>query len=341
MNRLKSARYLNPVLERDHSEEAPRDDQPLIFAVTAEAEGERLDKFLAAQFEHLSRTLLQHAIASGSVLVNDASRKPGYRLRTGDVIDVELPEPPPETVEPEAIPLQIIYEDEHIAVVDKPAGMVVHCGAGATRGALTNALVYHFRELSSAGGRMRPGIVHRLDKQTSGIIVVAKTDVAHRALAEQFESRKVKKRYVALIFGHAPGEGEIDAPIGRDPHNRVKMVVRRDGSGRAAVTRYTLRERFGLFSLLDVFPKTGRTHQIRVHLAHIKHPVVGDKLYSAGRESTIPDAKIRKLVAGLDRQFLHAAEISIIHPATHARSNFQSPLPPELENFLASLRSGM
>lgn len=329
------------MFENIHSDEVQSDSQPLILSIQAGAEGERLDRFLASHFEHLSRTLLQHAITSGSVLVNDSPRKPSYRLRAADSIEVELPEAPPETVEPENIPLTILYEDEHVAVVDKPAGMIVHRGAGASRGALTNALVFHFRQLSSTGGSARPGIVHRLDKETSGIIVVAKTDAAHRALAEQFETRKVKKRYRALVFGHPPPGGEINAPIGRDPHNRVKMAVMRLASsqrGRPAVTRYLVKEQFAAFSLLDVFPKTGRTHQIRVHLASIGHPVVGDKLYSGGRENSVADQKARRIAATLSRHFLHAAEISFTHPATHARCQFESLLPDELEGCLAQLR---
>lgn len=323
---------------------AEQDDQPLILTVAGDARGERLDRYLAVRFPHLSRTLLQHAVTSGSILVNDAARKPSYRLREGDIIDAELPERPPERVEAEAIPLSIIFEDEEIAVVDKPAGMIVHHGAGAAHGALTNALVYHFRELSSAGGQARPGIVHRLDKETSGVLVVAKTDAAHRALAEQFEAREVQKQYIALVFGQTPREGTIDAPIGRDPRNRVKMAVRKETEsrrGRAALTRYTLRESIGPFSLLDVFPKTGRTHQIRVHLAHIGHPVAGDKVYSSGRRRFVADASAQKAIETLGRHFLHAAHLSFAHPKTGSHVTFEAPLPPELDAFLARLREGL
>jgi 23S rRNA pseudouridine1911/1915/1917 synthase len=268
--------------------------------------------------------------------------KPSHRVRAGEEIVGEIPAAPVIDAVPEDIPLDIVYEDEEIIVVNKPAGMVTHPGAGAASGTLANGLVYYLnrigRQPPRRGGASRPGIVHRLDVGTSGLIVVAKTDLAHLDLAEQFESRSVTKGYTALVYGLVKEDsGEIEAPIGRDPRNRVKMAVMRDG--RQALTLYRVAERFDEFTQLDVEIKTGRTHQIRVHLAHIKHPVVADSTYGAGRANSIKSVSLRAAVARLDRPFLHAARLGFKRPATGEKMEFTAPLPPELRAFLELVSS--
>jgi 23S rRNA pseudouridine1911/1915/1917 synthase len=310
---------------------------PLPLTVPVEAEDQRLDLFLAARFNETSRSAIQRAISGGDITVNGKTVKPSHRLRAGEEIAGEIPAAPVIDAVPEDIPLDIVYEDEEIMVVNKPAGMVTHPGAGAASGTLANGLVYYLnrigRQPPRRGGASRPGIVHRLDVGTSGLIVVAKTDRAHLNLAEQFESRSVMKDYTAMVYGAVKDDsGKIEAPIGRDPRNRVKMAVTRDG--RQATTLYSVVERFDEFSLLDVEIKTGRTHQIRVHLAHIKHPVVADSTYGAGRANSIKSAKLRAEAGRLDRPFLHAARLGFAHPATGERMEFTAPLPPELRAFL-------
>jgi len=313
--------------------------EELTIIVPPEAAGRRLDAFLAAQLTDTSRAHIQRAIANGDVAINERTVKPSYRIRAGEEIQVELPEAAPLEAAPEPIPLDIIYEDSDLIVINKPAGMVVHPGAGVSSGTLANALVYHFNQLSQTQGALRPGIVHRLDVGTSGVIVVAKTDRAHLNLAEQFEERRVFKSYVALVYGQVvASEGRIDAPIGRDPRHRVKMAVRRAGEGRAALTLYRVAERFSEFTLLKAEIKTGRTHQIRVHLAHIKHPVVGDSTYDSGRSNTIKHPPLRAAVAKLGRPFLHAARLSFTHPTSGERAEFSAPLPAELQAFLEMVR---
>ncbi|MEW6126810.1 MAG: RluA family pseudouridine synthase [Acidobacteriota bacterium] len=302
------------------------------------AAGKRLDAFLALQLENISRTRIQRAIEDGDVLINQRTVKPSYKLRAGDQIEIDLPEPPPVELRAEPIPLEIIYEDTDLIVVDKPARMVVHPGAGIESGTLANALAYHFNELSGAAGRIRPGIVHRIDKETSGLLVVAKNDAAHIKLSEQFQDRKVFKMYIALVYGRVSQSiGDIEANIGRSPHNRLKMAVLRGGAGRYAHTIFQVVDRFNDFSLLKVQIKTGRTHQIRVHLSHIGHPVVGDALYSMGRENSVRDPLIKREMRLLNRHFLHAAQLEFLHPSTGELMKFESPLPAELTNFLALL----
>lgn len=318
--------------------------EELIIIVPPESAGTRLDAFLASQLTENSRAHIQRAITSGDVVVNDRAVKPSYRVRAGEEIQVELPAAVPLEAAPEPIPLDIVFEDEEIIVVNKPAGMVVHPGAGSVSGTLANALVYYFHQLSQklpqAGGALRPGIVHRLDVGTSGLIVVAKTDRAHLNLAAQFEERRVFKSYLALVYGQmAAKEGRIDAPIGRDPHHRVKMAVRRVGEGRTALTLYRVLEPFEDFTLLEVEIKTGRTHQIRVHLAHLNHPVVGDQTYDSGRAKMIKLPQMRVAIANLARPFLHAAHLSFTHPASGERLNFNAPLPADLQSFLEMLRA--
>jgi 23S rRNA pseudouridine1911/1915/1917 synthase len=288
----------------------------------------------------VSRSAIQRAINSGDILVNGQAVKPSHRLSAGEQIEGAIPAAPVIDAVPEPIPLDIVYEDDEIIVVNKPAGMVTHPGAGARSGTLANALVYHFnqigRQLPGRGGSSRPGIVHRLDAGTSGLIVAAKTDRAHLSLAEQFESRAVFKSYTALVYGAVKEDaGKIEAPIGRDPRSRVKMAVTRDG--RPALTLFRVVERFDEFTLLDVEIKTGRTHQIRVHLAHIKHPVVADSTYEAGRARAIKNARLRAAIAKLGRPFLHAARLSFKHPATGEQMDFTAPLPPNLQSFLEGI----
>lgn len=315
------------------------DEAPASLIVAPENAGARLDAFLAAQLAAVSRATIQKAIQSGDCLVNERSTKASYKVRAGDEIQLELPEAAPLEAAPEDIPLDIVYEDDDLIVINKPAGMVVHPGAGVSSGTLANALVYHFNQLSQANS-LRPGIVHRLDVGTSGLIVVAKTDRAHQHLAAQFEARTVEKHYTALVYGQVKeSEGRIDVPLGRDPWNRVKRAVRPAGKGRGALTLYRVVERFAAFTLLDVEIKTGRTHQIRVHLAHRKHPIVGDATYDGGRVKTVRDAHGRHAIEKLGRPFLHAASLRFEHPQG-TRFSLSVPLPDELQEYLASLRRG-
>ncbi len=235
--------------------------------------------------------------------------------------------------------LRIVYQDESLIVVDKPAGLVVHPAAGVHTGTLANALAFHFRQLSEHAGSLRPGIVHRLDRDTSGVIVVAKTARAHESLSDQFRARTVFKSYVALVHGVTREEkGKVEEPLARDPRNRTRMAVVRRG-GRAALSLWRVRRRYERFTLLDVQIKTGRTHQIRVHLAWIKHPVVGDETYGGGRDKTLPDPALRARINALGRQFLHAERLGFHHPSTGEWMGFTAPLPPELSDFLAALES--
>ena len=311
--------------------------ETLTFVVDEEDAGKRLDVYVAARIPDWSRARIKRVIEAGDVLIEGRLVKPAHRLRAGERIEVELPEVRPIDLRPENIPLDIVYEDESLIVINKPAGLVVHPGAGVRTGTLANALAYHFHKLSERGGPLRPGIVHRLDRETSGLIVVAKNETAHEGLAEQFHSREVFKSYVALVHGHvAEDSGRIDQPIGRHPVHRTRMAVARDG--RPALTIFRVRQRFKKFTLLDVVIKTGRTHQIRVHLAWLKHPVVGDTEYGQGRDRTISDLRARALIAGLRRQFLHAERLGFRHPRTGEWMEFLAPLPPELEGFLRELK---
>lgn len=316
---------------------------PTLLSTTSEDSGKRLDHFLASQFPETSRARAQQLIEQGKVLLNGQPAKASYKLRGHEQIEIiGQVERPPLRAMAEDIPLAIAYEDDDLAVIGKPAGMMVHAGAGATddernRGTLVNALLHHFRTLSSVGGDLRPGIVHRLDKETSGLIVVAKNDSAHRRLGEMFAGRKVKKRYVALVHGFLRADrGTVSASISRDAVRRIRMTTRRSG-GRDAVTHYEVQRRidsaFGKFSLLDLSIETGRTHQIRVHLASLGHPVVGDALYGAPRVLKSKTAG----TASLPRNFLHAAQIEFTHPRTGMPLSFSTPLPPELLAFLSQL----
>jgi 23S rRNA pseudouridine1911/1915/1917 synthase len=323
----------------DSLEQTAAIENPIVSLVVAETdEGVRLDAYLAGQIEGWSRARLQRLIDDQDVLVNGKAAKPSHKLRAGDEIEVELSPAPSAMFVPENIRVDVIYEDDEVIVVNKPAGLVVHPAAGLNSGTLANALAYRFQNLSATGGPVRPGIVHRLDKDTSGVMVVAKTESAHENLSNQFRAREVFKRYVALVYGVVKtSEGRIEQPIGRDPRNRTRMAV--VPGGRAAVSLYRVRRQYAAFALVDVELKTGRTHQIRVHLSWLKHPVVGDHLYGGGRENSLQDPQQRAQVRKLSRQFLHAEELRFSHPTTRKTMRFFSPLPPELSEFLETLEA--
>ena len=310
-----------------------------LLRIDPEHAGLRLDAFLASQLENWSRARLQKLIENEDILVNGKVAKPSYKLREHDEIEVELPPPATSGFAPENIPIDVVYEDETLLVVNKSAGLVVHPAAGTPSGTLANALAYHFQQLPDSGTGLRPGIVHRLDRDTSGLLVVAKTESALENLSDQFRDRTVFKSYVALVHGRVQSNsGRIDQPIARDPSNRTRMAVVR--GGRNALTLYRVRRTYDRFTLLDVELKTGRTHQIRVHLAWLKHPVVGDETYAAGRDNTIPDPQLRIRIRNLKRQFLHAEKLAFVHPATKEIVRFEAPLPVELSDFLAQLEHG-
>lgn len=305
-----------------------------MITIGREDAGRRLDAFLAERIEGWSRSRLQRLIEGGDILVNEREAKPSYKLREGDAIDVDLEETPDTRFEPENIPLDIVFEDEYLAVINKPAGMVVHPGAGVAGGTLANAIAWHFGLDTENSNRV--GIVHRLDKDTSGLIAVAKTEEMQEKLSGLFRKRKVEKSYVALVHG-SPREnsGVIERPIARDRWHRTKMTVA--ANGRYALTHWRVRQRIEKFTLLDVDIKTGRTHQIRVHLASINHPVVGDAVYNEGRDNTIANIEIRRAVEKLGRFFLHAEKLAFTHPATKKRMSFDAEMPGQLENFLKLL----
>jgi 23S rRNA pseudouridine1911/1915/1917 synthase len=298
-----------------------------LTAETADA-GSRLDHFLQARLTAFSRARLQAWIKEGRVLVNGTPAKVSHTIRAGESIEVQPAEPPPLHAEPEDLPVEILYEDAAVLAIDKPSGLVVHAGAGNHSGTLVNRLVHRFQSqsgiaLSSVGGELRPGIVHRLDKETSGVLLVARTDAAHRDLSSQFADRTVEKTYLALVQGSVRADsGRIVKPIARDPHHRTRMTARLE-SGRAALTEYRVKERFSKFTFLEVRIGTGRTHQIRVHLASLGHPVAGDRLYGG---------------ASGPRMFLHAWRIGFTSPASGERVFVEAPVPAELEQWLAALR---
>ena len=320
------------------------------YPVLPEAAGQRLDAWLAAQLEGISRSRVQLLLSQGNVRVDGKPAKASLKLRGGEVVEV-LGEPTltPLRAVAEAIPLEIIYEDDDLSVVNKPAGMMVHAGSGATedarnRGTLVNALLHHYRQLSSTGGELRPGIVHRLDKQTSGLIIVARNDAAHLKLAEMFSRRQMRKTYLALVHGELKQDkGTINAAISRDVIRRTRMTTRRATGGRIAVSHYEIIQRidakFGKFSLVRVRIETGRTHQIRVHMASIGHAVVGDTLYGAPARIVAPrkGKGTEAESVSLDRNFLHAAELAFAHPRTGKLLELSAPMPAELEDFLRQI----
>jgi 23S rRNA pseudouridine1911/1915/1917 synthase len=320
--------------------------------VPAESAGERLDHFLAAALAPVSRSRVQLLLEQGGVLLNGARPKASFKLRGGEQIVITGdPRPAPLKAMAEDIKLDVVYEDADLAVVNKPAGMMVHAGSGANddernRGTLVNALLHRFRALSSTGGDLRPGIVHRLDKDTSGLIIVAKNDATHAALGRLFSGRQISKTYIALVHGAVErAKGTINASVARDPIRRTRMTTRPTENARSAVSHYEvlrrITNRFGKFTLVEVRIETGRTHQIRVHIASIGHPVVGDTLYGASgqiTEQNIPrKQEAEKLLLG--RNFLHAAQLKFKHPVTGKTLHLEAKLPHELEEFLARLES--
>ena len=319
-----------------HEGDAEQEVSTLTFRVEASETPPRLDSYLASLIPDWSRARIQRLIEDGDVLVNARTVKASYKLRSGDEIEVELVPSSVAEFVPENIPLEVIHEDADVIVVNKPAGMVVHPAAGVSSGTLVNALAFHFQQLSKRAGSVRPGIVHRLDKDTSGLMVVAKNESAHENLADQFRAREVFKSYVALVHGRVEKEsGRIEEPMARDARNRTRMAVVR--GGRPALSLYRVRRRFERFTLLDVEIKTGRTHQIRVHLQWLKHPVVGDAVYGDGRDKTVTDTRLRARITALNRQFLHAEQLGFRHPRTGESLRFRAPLPPELANLLDEL----
>lgn len=329
-----------------------QESENLIFQVAEQDENVRLDSFLAEKIPGWSRSRLQRLIDDADVLVNGKQVKPSYKLVSSDEIEVELIAADSESFEPEDIPLEIVFEDDDFAVINKSAGMIVHPGAGVSSGTLVNAVAFHFNldsnKLNVAGNldeqtkiqslKAKIGIVHRLDKDTSGLIIIAKNETAHENLNDQFRTREVFKSYLALVHGVTKEErGTIDLPLARDRTNRLRMAINK--MGRNAITLWRVKERFERFTLVEVQIKTGRTHQIRVHLASIKHPVVGDETYNGGRDKTVMDVKIRNAISKLNRFFLHAEKIGFKHPRTAEYLKFHAPLASELEGFLQLLKA--
>jgi len=324
------------------------DPDNLEFSVSEEHDGERLDKWLADRYNSLSRTQIRREITAGNVWIDGKQIKPSYRLTVNEQVRCEFKLPAPAGPQPEAMELSVLYEDEALAVIDKPSAMVVHPAKGHWQGTLVSGLANHFDKLSSVGGSVRPGIVHRLDRDTTGVIVIAKTDDAHRKLALQFEKRSIAKQYVCLCLGRVDRDRDtIDLPIGHHPSNRVKMAIRDDGGNpKQSSTFYEVVERFRRISYMRVRPKTGRTHQIRVHLAHIGNPVLCDRLYGAmsnvsrsflisGRD-TFPESK-RDIL--LTRQALHAESIEFTHPSSGKRMKVTAPVPADICDVLNALRA--
>jgi 23S rRNA pseudouridine1911/1915/1917 synthase len=315
----------------------------LDLRVPESSAGERLDRFLAVAQKDLSRSGLQALIRAGRVTVAGRAVRAAHRLRAGERVHVELPAPRVLALEPEAIPLAIVHEDRDLLVLDKPAGLVVHPGAGVAAGTLVHALLHHCPAIADVGGAGRPGIVHRLDRQTSGLMVVAKTPAAYRALVESLRARAVRRRYLALVWGSPPASGTTEGAIGRDPRERKRMAVVPRG-GKPARTRWRVRERLPGAALLEVTLDTGRTHQIRVHLAHLGHPVVGDPVYGGRSRARLSRAAgERSLHSGvleeLRRQALHAAELEFEHPLTGEALRFTSAPPEDFMRALRSLRA--
>lgn len=295
--------------------------------------GKRIDAFLAEEIEGVTRSYLQKLIESGNIQVEGRTKlAKNYKLRDGDAIIADFPEPERLDIEAENIPLNIVYEDEHLMVINKPQGMVVHPAVGNYTGTLVNAIMYHCGDqLSSINGVIRPGIVHRIDKDTSGLLVVAKTDEAHRGLAEQFAVHSIKRAYQAVVYNSIKeDEGTVNAPIGRNPKDRLKMAVVPASEGRRAVTHYKVIERLGNFTHIECRLETGRTHQIRVHMAHKNHPLLGDVVYGP-----------KKGAFSIDAQVLHAKELGFVHPATGEYMEFTSELPESFEAALRKVKSRM
>ncbi len=326
--------------------ETPLSETPQEFEVKPRTDGKRIDAYLASRFIDYSRTVLQKIIEAGAVEVNGRAVRTSYKIRSGDRVKVWLPPLHDTTPAAEDIPIEVVYEDEHLTVVNKPADMVTHPSRGNWRGTMVNAIQHHYDQLSTLAGEDRPGIVHRLDRDTTGLLVVVKDDLAHRRLALQFEHRTVNKEYLALVYGVPERDSDyIERPIGYHPTIRERMAVREIAEGgREAVTFYEILERFRGYALVKCKPRTGRTHQIRVHLASIGHPIVADKAYSGRNRLTLadlevpgadPDALDSSLI---DRQALHAFALRFAHPMTEQPIELSAPLPPDMARALAALR---
>ena len=307
--------------------------------VSEKGEGMRLDQFLSKTNLNLSRSQAKILIEKHHIVLNQKPTKPSVHIKAGDTVSGTLPEPSPLSLKPEPIPINILYEDSSVVVIDKPSGMVVHPAHGNPSGTLVNALLYHCKDLVGINGVLRPGIVHRLDKDTSGVMVVAKEDEAFRHLTKQFKNRTVGKTYLAIVYGRfRQDEGLIDSAIGRHPSERKRMSTRTK-KGRVAITRWKKVEEFDSATLLEIFPQTGRTHQIRVHLSSIGHPLLGDPLYGRkGRPGTIHDPLLKECVKRMNRQALHAHRLEFDHPRIGERVQFVAPIPEDMSNVLSLLR---
>jgi len=310
-----------------------------IITISVAQSGQRLDLFLVQNDSNLSRSQVKHAIEKAEILVNSLPAKPGQRLKAGDIVCLCLKPPQEAVAVPQEIPLNIVYEDEAIIVVNKAAGMVVHPAPGNYDHTLVNALLFHCHDLSGVGGVLRPGVVHRLDKGTSGLIVAAKSDSAHRSLTEQFQRHEVYKTYQVVVWGDVRGsKGEIVLPVGRHPGNRKKMSTK-SKRGREAVTLWQVRERYGIATRLEVEIRTGRTHQIRVHLADRGYPVIGDPVYgNAAKIRTVTDSMLKGQIKALERQALHAAKLSFLHPLSGKRLVFTAEMPDDMNQLCAALK---
>jgi len=308
------------------------------YSIDSSLSGQRLDKFLSQLYPSVTRSHIKNLISKGDIVVNTKHVKAGYQLKENDEINVFFPKAQPSHLEPEDIPLDIIYEDKSLLVINKPAGLIVHPGAGNLNGTMVNALLFHCKNLSGINGILRPGIVHRLDKNTSGLLVVAKNDDSHVNLSKQFEQKKIRRVYHTIVWGVPGKEGEIITQIGRSKKDRKKMTVLKNG-GREAITEYRILKDLLYLSYLEIKLKTGRTHQIRVHLNHINHPVFGDPEYN-GRKSQIVrlPSHLQKrgslLLKSLNRQALHAKELQFIHPETNKLMKFDTNLPADIQNLL-------
>jgi 23S rRNA pseudouridine1911/1915/1917 synthase len=305
---------------------------------SSQDDGNRLDRALAARMPEHSRSFIAKLIAEGRVsLDGKPATRPSMHVAEGESAEVDIPPPAPTTAASQEMPLSILYEDPDLVVVDKPAGLVVHPAAGHADRTLVNALLFHVQDLSGIGGQLRPGIVHRLDKDTSGVMVIAKNDETHRKLSAAWSSESVRKEYIAVVYGTPQkSRGTIDAPIARDPRNRKRMAI--VAGGRRAVTDYEVMETLRHASVLRCMLHTGRTHQIRVHLKSIGHPIIGDAVYSGPQWRGIPDKKLQKAIASFGRQALHAVSLRIPHPKTDQPMNFTAPIPEDMRMLIEALR---
>jgi 23S rRNA pseudouridine1911/1915/1917 synthase len=312
----------------------------LCFTATESEAGHRLDTVIVARLPTLSRSRVSRLIRAGHITVNGLIKKPGYLIRPGDVVRCEIPSREPITCRPEAIPLSVLYEDGDVIVLNKPPGLVVHPGAGHKSRTLVNALLFHCPDLEGIGGDLRPGLVHRLDKDTSGTLVVAKNALALESLTDQFKKRAVQKQYLALVYGDMKASaGVIDLPIGRHPTDRKKMSTESRRS-RSTETRWKIKEAFSGVTLLQIDLKTGRTHQIRVHCAAIGHAVVGDAKYGGNRRwKELPSQDLRNILKSVRRQMLHAWHLTFMHPRTEKLMSFESPLATDMAGVLDGLRA--